>query len=145
MDDCRTSFVHTASLEKFTRRSTVDISPVRNSNPQSGASKRTSSIVLPPVNTCSVGTTFWRELLTLKLQFEGNLYHWGVEPSIILYLWQNMEDILMYIARIAVKKKINESKTTVFALHFQYEIIMLVISINYEKIFTTSILLFYAF
>lgn len=36
-DDCRTSFVHTASLEKSTRRSTVDISSVTNSNPRSGA------------------------------------------------------------------------------------------------------------
>lgn len=36
-DDCRTSFVHTASLEKSTRRSTVDISSVTNSNPRYGA------------------------------------------------------------------------------------------------------------
>lgn len=36
-DDCRTSFVHTASLEKSTRRSTVDISSVMNSNPRYGA------------------------------------------------------------------------------------------------------------
>lgn len=36
-DDRRNSFVHTASLEKSTRRSTVDISSVRNSNPRSGA------------------------------------------------------------------------------------------------------------
>lgn len=33
----RNSFVHTASLEKSTRRSTVDISSVMNSNPRYGA------------------------------------------------------------------------------------------------------------
>lgn len=36
-DDRRNSFVHTASLEKSTRRSTVDISSVTNSNPRYGA------------------------------------------------------------------------------------------------------------
>lgn len=36
-DDRRNSFVHTASLEKSTRRSTVDISSVMNSNPRYGA------------------------------------------------------------------------------------------------------------
>lgn len=36
-DDRRNSVVHTASLEKSTRRSTVDISSVTNSNPRYGA------------------------------------------------------------------------------------------------------------